>query len=49
VFSITALSEAIWICGTCRDRNPALLPTSEPKLFEATGFAALTLAVADEP
>ena len=49
VFSITALGEAIWIYGTCRDRNAALLPTISTKLLEATGFAALALAVADEP
>ena len=49
VFSITALGEAIWIYGTCRDRNAALLPTIATKLLEATGYAALALAVADEP
>ncbi len=49
VFSITALGEAIWIYGTCRDRSAALLPTISTKLLEATGFAALALAVADEP
>ena len=48
-FSITALGEAIWIYGTCRDRDAALLPTIATKLLEATGFAALALAVADEP
>jgi hypothetical protein len=48
VFSITALGEAIWIYGTCRDRNAALLPTIATKLLEATGFAALALAVADK-
>lgn len=49
VFSLTALGEAIWIYGTCRDRDAALLPTIATKLLEATGFAALALAVADEP
>ena len=51
VFSITALGEAIWIYGTCRDRSAALLPTTSTKLLEATSFAALALAlaVADEP
>ena len=49
VFSTTALGEAIWIYGTCRDRDAALLPTIATKLLEATGFAALALAVADEP
>jgi hypothetical protein len=48
VFSITALGEAIWIYGTCSDRNAALLPTIATKLLEATGFAALALAVADK-
>ena len=48
-YSITALGEAIWIYGTCRDRNAALLPTIPTKLLEAIGFAALALAVADEP
>jgi len=47
-FSLTALGDAIWIYGTCRDRNAALLPTIATKLLEATGFAALALAVADE-
>ena len=46
--STTALGEAIWIYGTCRDRNAALLPTIGTKLLEATGYAALALAVADE-
>ena len=49
VFSITAFGEAIWIYGTCRDRGAALLPTISTKLLEATCFAALALAVADEP
>jgi hypothetical protein len=49
VFSLTALGEAIWIYGTCKDRDAALLPTIATKLLEATGFAALALAVADEP
>jgi hypothetical protein len=48
VFSITALGEAIWIYGTCRDRSAALLPTISARLLEATCFAALALAVADE-
>ncbi len=48
-FSLEALGEAIWIYGTCRDRSAALLPTVATKLLEATGFAALALAVADEP
>jgi hypothetical protein len=48
VFSLTALGEAIWIYGTCRDRDAALLPTIATKLLEAIGFAALALAVADE-
>jgi hypothetical protein len=51
VFSLTAVGEAIWIYGTCRDRDAALLPMIATKLLEATGFAALALAlaVADEP
>ena len=49
VFSITALGEAIWIYGTCRDRSATLLPTISTKLLEATYYAALALAVADEP
>ena len=49
VFSLGALGEAIWIYGTCRDRDAALLPTVATKLLEAAGFAALALAVADEP
>jgi hypothetical protein len=49
VFSLTALGEAIRIYGTCRDRDAALLPTIATKLLEATGFAALALALADEP
>jgi hypothetical protein len=49
VFSITALGEALWLYGTCRDRNAALLPTLATKLLEAIGFEALALAVADEP
>ena len=50
VFSLGALAEAIWIYGTCRDRDAALLPTVATKLLEAAGFAAraLALAVADE-
>jgi hypothetical protein len=48
VFSLGALGEAIWIYGTCRDRDAALLPTVATKLLEAAGFAALALAVADE-
>ncbi len=47
-FSIGALGEAIWIYGTCRDRDAPLLPTVSTKLLEAAGFAALALAVADE-
>ena len=46
--SLGALGEAIWIYGTCRDRDAALLPTVATKLLEAAGFAALGLAVADE-
>jgi hypothetical protein len=30
VFSLAALGEAIWIYGTCRDRDAALLPTGPP-------------------
>lgn len=48
-YSIAALGEAIWIYGTCRDRNAALLPTIATKLLEAIGFTALALAVADQP
>jgi hypothetical protein len=48
VFSLAALGEAIWIYGTCRDRDAALLPTVATKLLEAGGFAGLALAVADE-
>jgi hypothetical protein len=48
VFSLGALGEAIWIYGTCRDRDAALLPTVSTKLLEAAGFAALALAVADD-
>ena len=48
VFSLAALGEAIWIYGTCRDRDAALLPTVATKLLEAAGFAGLALAVADE-
>ena len=48
VFSLTALGDAIWIYGTCRDRDAPLLPTVATKLLEAVGFAALALAVADE-
>lgn len=47
-FSLAALGEAIWIYGTCRDRNAALLPTVATKLLQAAGFAGLALAVADE-
>jgi hypothetical protein len=47
--SIAALGEAIWIYGTCRDRDAALMPMTGTKLLEAAGFAALALAVADEP
>jgi len=39
VFSLGALGEAIWIYGTCRDRDAALLPTVATKLLEAAGFA----------
>jgi hypothetical protein len=39
--SIGALGEAIWIYGTCRDRDAALLATVATKLLEAAGFAAL--------
>ena len=49
VFSLGALGEAISIYGTCRDRGAALLPTVATKLLQAVGFAALVLAVADEP
>ena len=45
-FQIGALGEAIWIYGTCRDRDAPLLPTVSTKLLEAAGFAALALAVA---
>jgi hypothetical protein len=48
VFSLTALGDAIWIYGTCRDRDAPLLPTLATKLLEAVGYAALALAVADE-
>jgi len=47
-FSLAALGEAIWIYGTCRDRDAALLPTVATKLLQAAGFAGLALAVADE-
>jgi hypothetical protein len=47
-FSLRALGEAIWIYGTCRDRDAALLPTVAGKLLQAAGFAGLALAVADE-
>ena len=47
-FSLTALGEAIWIYGTCRDRDASLLPTVATKLLHAAGFAGLALAVADE-
>jgi len=47
-YSISSLGEAIWIYGTCRDRDATLLPTIATKLLEALGFAALALAVADE-
>jgi len=46
--SLDRLGEAIWIYGTCRDRDARLLPTLATKLVEAIGFAALALAVADE-
>jgi hypothetical protein len=48
LFSLAALGDAIWIYGTCRDRDAPLLPTLATKLLEAAGFAALALAVADE-
>jgi hypothetical protein len=48
LFSIAALGDAIWIYGTCRDRDAPLLPTLATKLLQASGFAALALAVADE-
>jgi hypothetical protein len=48
VFSLAALGDAIWIYGTCRDRDAPLLPRVAIKLLEATGYAALALAVADE-
>jgi len=38
----------VWIYGTCRDRDAALLPTVATKLLESAGFAGLALAVADE-
>jgi hypothetical protein len=38
-----------WLYRTCRDRDAALLPTVATKLLEAAGFAALALAVTDEP
>jgi len=41
-----SLDRAIWIYGTCRDRDARLLPTLATKLVEAIGFAALALAVA---
>jgi hypothetical protein len=47
--SVRALGEAISIYGTCRDRDAALLPTVATKLVTAIGYAALALAVADEP
>ncbi len=47
--SISALGEAIWIYGTCRDRDAAVMPMAATKLLEAAGYAALALAVADEP
>ena len=43
LFSIAALGDAIWIYGTCRDRDALLLPTLATKLLEASGFAALAL------
>jgi hypothetical protein len=48
VFSLAALGEAIWIYGTCRDRDAALLPTVATKLLDAGGIAGLALAVGDE-
>ncbi len=42
--SVGALGEAIWMYGTCRDRDAALLPTVATKLLEAAGFAALAVA-----
>jgi hypothetical protein len=48
VFSLTALGDAIWIYGTCRDRDAPLLPALATKVLEAVSFAALALAVADE-
>jgi len=47
--SLGALREAISIYGTRRDRDATLLPTVATKLLSATGYAALALAVADEP
>jgi hypothetical protein len=47
-FSLGRLGDAIWIYGTCRDRDAPILPTLATKLLEAAGFAALALAVADE-
>jgi hypothetical protein len=46
--SLARLGDAIWIYGTCRDRDAPLLPTLATKLLEAAGFAALALALADE-
>jgi hypothetical protein len=48
LLSLARLGDAIWIYGTCRDRDAPLLPTLATKLLEAAGFAALALAVADE-
>ncbi|MGO9898360.1 MAG: hypothetical protein ACLP0J_01400 [Solirubrobacteraceae bacterium] len=42
--SLARLGDAIWIYGTCRDRNAPLLTTLATKLLEAAGFAALALA-----
>ena len=47
-FSLAAFGEAIWIYGTCRDLDAALLPTVASELLHAAGFAGLALAVADE-
>jgi hypothetical protein len=49
VTQTTPLGEAIWIYSTCRDRDAALMPMTGTKPLEAAGFAALALAVADEP
>jgi hypothetical protein len=47
--SLGALGDAISIYGTCRHRDAALLPTVATKLLTAVAYAALALAVADEP